>query len=212
MKQLFKIALFAVFSILTTAAFSQISFGVKAGLNLANENFSGEGTGELKPKILPTFQVGGILDIGITEALAVETGISLQGKGYKLEDEILGVSFKSTASALYLQVPAHIMYKGSGFFVGLGPYVGYAISGKVKAEAGGNSESEDISIGNTVDDDLSPIDFGVGIQAGVSFGSIRIGAGYDLGLSDTTPKDAREDGYSSKNTVINVFAAYMFGN
>ena len=212
MKQLLKITLFAAFCIITTAAFSQISFGVKAGLNLANQNFSGEGTSEFKPKILPTFQVGGILDIGITEALAVETGISLQGKGYKLDDEILGVSFKSTASVLYLQIPAQIMYKGSGFFVGLGPYVGYAISGKVKAEAGGNSETADLEIGNTVDDDVAPIDFGLGIQAGVSFGSIRIGAGYDLGLSDTTPKDSQVDGYSSKNTVINVFAAYMFGN
>lgn len=212
MKQLLKLSLFAAFCALTTVSFSQISFGAKAGLNLANVSFKGDGTESADPKIIPTFQVGGILEIGITEALAVQTGVSLQGKGFKLEDEILGVSFTATTSEMYIQVPAHILYRGSGFFVGVGPYVGYAVSGKTKVEAGGNSDSEKLSIGNTVDDDLAPIDFGVGIQAGVSFGSIRVGAGFDLGLSDITPKDSQVDGYSTKNTVINVFAAYMFGN
>ncbi len=212
MKQLFKITLFAAFCAFTTAAFSQISFGVKAGLNLANQSYSGDGTGEIDTKMLPTFQVGGILEIGITEAIAVQSGLSLQGRGFKLDDEILGVAFKSTANLLYLQVPAHLLYRGNGFFVGAGPYVGYAVSGKVKAEVAGNTDSETLSIGNSVEDDLSPIDFGVGIQAGISLGAIRVGAGFDLGLSDTTPKDAREDGYSAKNTAISVFAAYMFGN
>lgn len=211
MKQLLKLTLFAAFCAVTTAAFSQISFGVKAGLNLANVTIKGDGTEEFNPKILTTFQVGGLVDIGLTEAFAIETGLSLQGKGFRLQEDLLGETLKSTGSLYYLQVPAHFLYRGNGFFVGAGPFVGFGIAGKAKSSYGGQSESDDIVFGNGADDDVSPLDFGIGVQAGVKFGSIRIGAGYDLGLSDTTPKDAREDGYSTKNNVINVFVAYMFG-
>ena len=113
---------------------------------------------------------------------------------------------------MYVQVPAHLLYKGKGFFVGAGPYVGFGVSGKIKTEFGGETDTEDLQFGNSLEDDLSPLDFGVGVQAGVSFGACRVGAGYDLGLSDLIPKDARDSaGVTLKNNVINVFFAYMFG-
>ena len=209
MKQLSKITLLAAFFACTSVSFAQISFGVKAGLNLANVLTNDD---DADPKMIPTFQVGGVVEIGITEMLAVQTGVSLQGKGFKEEEELLGETFKFTASPMYITVPAHLLYKGGSFFVGAGPYVGYGIAGKLKAEAAGESESEDIEFGDSEADTFSALDFGVGVQAGGSFGSFRVGAGYDLGLSNLIPKDLRaSEDITVKNGVINVFVAYMFG-
>jgi hypothetical protein len=208
MKQLLKVSLFVAVCAFTTTAFAQISFGVKAGLNLANVITDDD---EVDPKMSPSFQVGAVVEIGLTESIALQTGLSLQGKGFKVEEEFLGETFKSTANPLYLQVPAHILYKGSGFFVGVGPYVGYGVAGKFKTEIAGESDSENINFGNDDDADWKGLDFGVGAQAGVSLGAIRIGAGYDLGLSNVVPGDDGDE-LTVKNGVINVFATYMFGN
>jgi hypothetical protein len=208
MKPLFRLTLFAAFCAFTTAAFSQISFGVKAGLNLANVITDDD---TYDPQILPSFQAGAVVEFGLTESIALQSGVSVQGKGFKAEYTVLGLTFKSSANPVYLQVPLHILYKGNGFFVGVGPYVGYGITGKYKTDVGGQSDSENISFGNSEADDWSAVDFGVGAQAGVKLGSIRIGAGYDLGLSNTVPKDSPSN-LNIKNGVINVFAAYMFGN
>src|SRR5690349_22373459 len=118
MKQLFKIAFFAAVCVWATTAFSQVSFGVKAGFNLANVITNEE---EVEPKFLPTFQIGGLVEFGVSDMLAVQTGISLQGKGYKLEEtiDIPGVEpieITSKVAPMYLQIPAHILYKGNGFF------------------------------------------------------------------------------------------------
>ncbi len=98
MKQLFKTHPFHAFCAFTTAAFAQISFGVKAGLNLANVHY-GDGTEEFDSKMLTTFPGGWCpLNFGITEAFAIETGVSLQGKGFKSEESILGETLKTTAN------------------------------------------------------------------------------------------------------------------
>jgi hypothetical protein len=204
MKQVSKFTLFIAFFAITTVSFAQISFGVKAGLNLANVNFNGDGSDILEPKITPSFQIGGIVEFGLTESIALQSGISLQGKGFKIENELIG---DITSAPMYLQVPVHVLYNGGMFFVGAGPFVGFGILGKVKSDG----ESTDLSFGSGVDDDYAPLEYGIGAQLGVNLGSIRVGAGYDLGLSDLTPKDAQTDGFSAKSGVINVFAAYMFG-
>lgn len=209
MKQLTKITLFAAFCAVSTLSFAQVNFGIKAGLNLANI-ISNED--DFETKLLPTFQIGAVVDLGITDALGVQTGVSLQGKGFKFEEDFLGETVKTTANPLYVQVPAHLMYKGNSFFVGAGPYVGFGVGGKVKASYAGESETEDITFGNSEDDFFAPLDFGVGVQVGGMIGAIRIGAGFDLGLSDIAPKDSRSSDFSNKNSVISVFAAYMFNN
>ena len=208
MKPLFKLTLFAAFCAFTTASFSQISFGAKAGFNLANVMYSQD---ELDPKFNPTFQVGAVVEIGITEQLAVQTGLGFQGKGTKLKEDILGEELESTTNLYYLQVPAHLLFNGDMFFVGAGPYAAFCLSGKSKSTFAGESDTEDLEIGNTVDDDVASLDFGIGAQAGVKLGSLRIGAGYDLGLANIIPKDAQIDDESIKNGVISVFVTYMFG-
>ena len=208
MKQLLKLTLFAALCAFATASFAQLSFGIKGGLNLASIRTNET---ELNPKTLTTFQVGAVLEFGITDHLALHSGLSLQGKGAKLEETILQQTLATTRSPMYLQIPLHILYKGSGFFVGAGPYIGFGVAGKAKNDFSGQSETNTLKFGDTVDDDWAPLDFGVGVQAGVKLGSFRVGAGYDLGLSNVLPKDkADASGNSYQNGVINIFGAYMF--
>ncbi len=209
MKQLFKLSLFAAFLAFTSVSFAQIGFGVKAGFNLAKFVSDDD---EANPKLVPTFQAGAVLELGLTENIAIHSGISIQGKGSKTEEEILNQPLKATFNAYYIQVPAHLLYKGSGFFVGVGPYVGFAVAGNGKLEYLGEKETEKAKFGNSEDDDFSPLDFGVGAQAGVKVGSVRIGAGYDFGLSNILPKDSsRRDDLKISNAVISVFVQYMLG-
>ena len=181
-----------------TSASAQVRFGVKAGLNLAD--FSGsdiEGT-----KMLPTFMVGGQAEFGLSDALGLGVGLQLQGKGAKADGE------DASITPMYIQVPVYLTYRNSGFFVGVGPYFGFGIAGKNKF----GGESENLSFGSSIDDDLSALDFGAGLELGYEFGSLRASASYNLGLANVLPKDAADEfDVSAKNTVIGLALAYMFG-
>ncbi len=213
MKSLLSVLTLAL-TLCATTTFAQVNFGVKAGLNLATMSISGEDTDEINDlkKMLLTFQVGGVADINLTDNLAVQPSLMLVGKGLKLKDDDLDAT--STLNPLYLQVPILLLYKGNMFYVGAGPYVAFGLFGKSKVEFAGEEESEDLSFGNSEDDDLAPLDFGATAEAGVMLPmGIRIGAGYSLGLANILPKDVREgDDISFKNGVISVNVAYMFGS
>ncbi len=209
MKQRLKLALFGALCAVATGSFAQISVSIKAGLNLAKVITDDDNAPE--PKIIPSFQTGVVLEFGITETIAIQSGVFLQGKGYQTEDKILGQTIKSKADVLYLQIPAHILYKGNGFFVGVGPYAGVALSGKYRTEILGKKETRAIKIGDTNDHDVTPLDFGLGAQVGLNIGDMRIGAGYDLGLSNLVPKlSFSRDKLKISSSVINFFVAYLF--
>lgn len=207
MKKPFQIVLLFLLCGLAQTAIAQVKFGVKAGLNLANVITDVD---EVDPMILPTFQVGVLVDLGITENLAIETGVSMQGKGFKTEYEILGSKVKTTVNPLYLQVPAQLLFHTPRFFVGLGPYLGLGVAGRSKTEYLGKEDTDSIDFGSTEDDNWAALDFGLGIQAGVNVGAIRIGASYDFGLSDVIPKDQQDGDHHTNNSVISVFGAYIF--
>ena len=180
-----------------TSVSAQVRFGVKAGLNLANFSGDIEDT-----KILPSFMVGGQAEFGLSDAIGLGVGLQLQGKGAKANGE------DASIRPMYLQVPVYLTYRNSGFFGGVGPYVGFGIAGKNKF----GSESADISFGSSVDDDLSALDFGATIELGYEFSNLRATASYSLGLSNAIPKDAADEfDLSAKHNVIGIALAYMFG-
>ncbi len=210
MKALFKIALFSTaFFGFIHAASAQVNFGVKAGLNLANVFVDPKE--DPNPSMVVTFQAGAIADINISDNFAIQPGLLLVGKGFKVDFDFLGTNFKSTSNPFYLQVPVNFLYKGKMFYAGAGPYAAFGLFGKNKTEGGGDSDSQDISFGNDVDDNYAPLDFGVNVEAGVDLpANLRIGAGYALGLSNVISEANRGD-TSIKHGVISVNVAYMFG-
>lgn len=212
MKHLAKIFTLAL-ALCSFTAFAQPKFGVKAGLNLANMNFSGEFSDEVEDikEMLITFQVGGVVEFDLAENVALQSGLMLVGKGFKLEDDDFDA--QATWNPMYLQVPALILYKQKMFYVGGGPYVGFGLFGKAKEDIAGDEDEYDLNFGNGENDDFASIDFGLQFEAGVILNSnIRLGAGYGLGLSNALPEENRDPGDESwKHGVISINAAYMFG-
>ena len=203
-KQTFLIAALLLVGISNSHA--QLKFGIKAGLNLANINYDGED--EVDTKILPSFQVGPVIEFGITDNLGIGSGVLVSGKGFKIEED----GFKAKSNPIYLQVPVMLNYTNSGFFAAVGPYVGFGLFGNTTSEFGGDKETEAIDFGNTDEDGISPLDFGAGLELGYGFGPIRISASYNLGLANIIPKDIADDtDEKATNNVIGISATYLFG-
>jgi hypothetical protein len=99
---------------------------------------------------------------------------------------------------------------GSGstkFLIFAGPYLGYALSGKDKAEAMGQSETATLKIGSADTDDVKAMDFGLNIGVGVNVSNFLVTAQYGLGLSNLS----NSSGETVKNKVIGISVGYLFG-
>jgi len=203
------LAVAALFLCGLTTTNAQLTFGIKAGLNLANINYDGE---DLDTKMLPSFHAGPIVEFGITENIGIGSGLLVSGKGFKIEEEFLGETITASSNPIYLQVPVTLNYSNSGFFAAVGPYVGFGLFGNSKAEAGGEKETEALEFGSSEEDDYSALDFGASLEVGYGFGPIRVTASYGLGLANVIPKDIVDiTDEKATHSVIGISAAYLFG-
>jgi hypothetical protein len=176
MKTTFKTCLVAIALLIGINTYAQdkpITFGVKAGVNLSNLSGDVENN---KAKI--GFNAGVTLDYGFTSDVYLLTGLELTTKGYKVKEG----DYKLTANMMYLQLPVHVGYKltvaeGTKVVFHAGPYVAYGIGGKI-------SDNEDDKWDSFGDESAKKFDFGLGIGAGLEFGKIGVGLGWDLGLAN----------------------------
>ena len=211
---------------------AQVRFGIKAGLNVANapssddydDAFEATIGAKYEPQALLSFHIGAQAEFGLGGNIGLGVGLQLSGKGtrYEFESVLQGVPYSAKAyeRPLYLQVPLALIYRKNGFYAGVGPYAGFGVGGnlKVKVKVQGQSESDtqDIKFGNSNEDYYAPIDFGAGFELGYEFGPVRLSASYQLGLSNTIPKDQVDAGKDAgldqkkKNNVIGISAAYFF--
>jgi hypothetical protein len=205
----YAICLFLLCAVGLTTAYGQVKFGVKGGLTFADAVIKGGGI-ELDTDLRTTFHVGAVAEFGVSEAIAVNTGLLLAGRGYNFTFDFLGSSEETKTSLMYLQIPVNIVYNADLFYFSAGPYLGFGLAGSSESDG----ESVDAEFGNSVDDDISPTDFGVNVELGVNLNNLRLGVGYGLGLSNNFPGDFKEDDSDDstfRNNAINVSATYFFG-
>ena len=153
------ILLISLFCIQTNAQ----TFGLKAGLNLSNMlEKDDDDTYSNDYKMNPGFHIGGTVDVPISDILSFESGLLLTTKGFKYEEEEMGISIKAKANLYYLDIPltlkaSHELSEGLKMFGAVGPYVGIGLSGKIKAtvEYQGDEETdeEDVKWGSDEDND-----------------------------------------------------------
>jgi hypothetical protein len=115
----------------------------------------------------------------------------------------------------YLQVPVNITYHLKNFFVGAGPYLGYALNGKIKGTGaialpiiGDYTTNVDSTISFGSDKgQVKRIDLGASITAGydLPFG-LFIRAYYQMGLSELS-NDLNSSG---KNTCFGLSVGYLY--
>jgi hypothetical protein len=210
-KFLFLITAIAV----STTVFSQARFGIKAGLNLANQkikaSFMGQSASQKGDGILG-FHVGGVAEVPISPSIAFRPELLLSAKGANFDgtdDDDNPINAK--IRPLYIELPLNVVYThefptGVRFYGGAGPSIAYGIAGKAK----GDGTSEDVF----TEGGLKRFDFGVNVLAGIELTSgLTFGVNFTPGLANISDADLGgfEGDLKWTNSVIGFSIGYMFG-
>lgn len=155
-----KIIFMAAFVALTGSVFAQ--FGVHAGVGFSSTKFeeidggSDAESEKFGTAISPNFGVFYRMALGSDGKFAIQPELNYLVKGGREKIDFLGESLTTTLKLNYLELPVYFMYNGaqpSGFYGGIGPAFNFGLSGKIKLEFDGESESEDIKFGSNYDED-----------------------------------------------------------
>ena len=213
------------FLLLAGLAQAQISIGVRAGANLANVSFSDTSDLDIgDPKTRVGAILGAVLEMGITEKLAIQVEPSFIQKGWRIKDEsqLLGQTIKIDGNYTfnYIDVPvlAKLRFNGenTGLYAFAGPTFGYMASGKYKvtSEFAGQKETEEEDIEFDDEDGINRFDvgatLGAGFQLNLGGGRLFFDARYNLGLSNIADEEEVDDDFSIRNKGIGLSIGYLF--
>lgn len=172
----------------------ETKFGLKAGLNIANQKFEVEGSSMTANSIVG-LQVGGFTEIKVDDKFAIQPEVLLSTEGSKLKADGEELLFNLS----YINVPVMAkFYPAPKFNIQAGPQLGFLVSAKGKYNGG---SKEDIK------DDLKSTNFGVNFGAGYEFTeNCLIDLRYNLGLSNISDSDGGE----IKGSVFSIALGYKF--
>lgn len=212
------IALMGLMLISSTSAFAQLSYGVKAGLNFSKMSMKVDGETVDDIKFNPGLNLGAFADFGFSDMLALETGLTVEKKGFMMKEEetAYGVEVKMTSkfNIVYATIPIQARLNFGNFYALAGPYVGIGLTGKQKVKMTVDDETEkdddSIEFGNDAGkSDVKRLDFGLGIGAGYEINdNLGVRLGYDLGIANLQP--GGDSNYSARNGSISISATYKF--
>ena len=186
----------------------ETKFGVKGGVNFANLS------GDIEDNSAKVgFNVGGFVEIKISDKFSVQPEFSFSTQGAKSEysETFNGstIKYEDKLNLSYLNIPVMArFYVADKFSLEAGPQIGFLLSAKAKSEAtdGTNSGSEEEDVKSS----FESTDFGFNFGAGYDFTSnLSAGVRYNLGLSNVAKTEAGDD-TKIKNTVLSVSLAYKF--
>lgn len=199
--------------------------GIRGGVNFQNINGKDALGDQLDNDLLTGFHAGLIVEAPIVPTFYFQSGLLYSVKGAKSKDDFFGVSTSSTVKTGYLELPLHLVFKpalGNGHIIlGFGPYVAYALNGKLTYEIGGDKNDVDIKFQKTVgvnDSDeefyMRRFDAGGNLFFGYEFaGGLSFQLNTQLGMLNIDPDDEGVDGDDTKwnNTGFGLSAMYRFG-
>jgi hypothetical protein len=208
-----------VFTIVTTGvAMAQLSFGIRGGVNLQNVNgkdFEGD---KLENDLTPGFHAGVDVEIPVAPDFYFQPGLLFSTKGASDTEGKLNLG--------YVELPLHFLYKpmlGSGkLIIGLGPYVAYGVTGKIKPDEGSDIDikfKSDLSEEDLINElegeafHLKAFDAGADIFFGYQFAfNLYVQLNAQLGLLDIYPNydNDEEDETVFKNTGFGLSLGYRF--
>lgn len=209
MKKTFAMLLFAGM-ILGYQAQAQMTFGVKAGLNLANVSAKVLGE-DWETDGVMGYHIGGFMEMELTKELYFQPGLLVSQKGYGYSFDFGLGSVDATVKPVFLEIPLNVGYRyhekrADWSLVGqAGPYLGYAFMGKKKAD----SESEDIKFGSDSESDMKPLDFGLNFALGFEYNQLFGMFNYGFGMANLVPEGDGDNKIS--NGVIGISVGYKFG-
>lgn len=210
-----------LFALATTAlvvnAKAQTTFGIRAGVNFQNINGKDPNGNDLDLKLKTGFNIGVNAEIPVANDFYVQPGVLFSTKGAKskVDDDI-------KVKLSYIEVPINFLYKpvlGSGkLLLGFGPYVAFAVGGKVSDANGKDTDIEfekEITLAQYGSGTpyVKRLDVGGNLLAGYEFSnkfSFQLNA--QLGMVKINPKITGISGDKSKwkNTGFGVSLGYRF--
>ena len=225
-----KIILLAVTAIVSTAAFSQVKWGVQATGNLANVKLSIDGAEAFKKKSIVGFGVGVASEIDLGTSVSLRPSLNLLQKCGKLEsafnsedadgDGGLFPSVTVDNKLYYAELPVNLVYNvnlSSGkLYFGAGPSLGMGLFGKTKVSSTNpfdpsEKETEELDAFKKEEDGgaaFKRLDFSANALAGFqSKSGFYVNAGYLMGFSNLADS---EDGESVKNRGLQLTIGYFF--
>lgn len=161
---------------------AQVKFGVKAGLN--GYNFSGDEADDLNTETKIGFNVGGLVNVPISEKFSFQPEVVFSTEGAKISEGDDRINFNLN----YINIPLLAQFNSaSGFYAEAGPQIGLLMSAKTDSKIGGVSADEDIK------DQLKGTNFSVAIGAGYKLASgLGFGARYNFGLSNISDDETSD--------------------
>ncbi len=192
----------------SVVTFAQIRVGVTGGVQLAAQRFMGSGT-IINSENRIGFQAGLLLDAPIVGNLSVRPQFLYSMKGAKYNN-FAGFGDEVTIAVNYLEVPIQLTYglkAGPGSVIlGVGPYVAYALNGKVKTRAQGQSYSAPIEFGENQQERL---DFGLRLSASYELTSgLQVTGYYAPGLRNLS----NEPNTTARDSAYGLSMGYLFGS
>ena len=201
----------ALVAVAATSAFAQISVGAGYLANTQKSSYTSGSTTTTSTTPQSGFYAGADYTLDMGQGLGLLAGL----KGSLLTDThtttILGVSGTTKTTEIYLGIPVQFNYNYAlsndlKLFALAGPTFSLGLSSKSKFT---NNVNDDVTITDNYPDDGDYKKFNVllGVAVGVDvMSTIRIKAGYDIGLLD---RDGRDD-YKVNDAQWYVGVAYLF--
>lgn len=192
MKKLFLVA--GMIALSCTAFAQDMSYGVRAGLNMAN--VSGDDVDDSDPRMGAV--IGGFVNFALTEKISIQPELqySMQGATLKLGD------LESDLTLDYLNVPVLAGYSiMEGLSVQTGPQLGLLLS----------AEQEDFQDGEMEDvkDNFTSTDFAWVIGGSYDLNNLNFSVRYNMGLASVGEEVGGESN-DIKNGVIQLSVGYRF--
>jgi opacity protein-like surface antigen len=218
-----KLAFAVIGLIIMSSAKAQVSYGVQAGVNIAN--WKGEAlnslnnvvdltNGFIDTKSKTGFHVGGYVNIPVTDKISFEPGVQYSQKGYAMKGDLkidalkfLGVNAGAKVEAHYIDVPLVLKAEvAKGLSIYAGPQISYLVKNNLHV----NTSVLGISLLNKkldLTDNFNRMDIGLAGGLGYKFDNgFNIKAGYDYGLS----KLDKNDNFKAYNRVVKVSVGFSF--
>lgn len=106
------ILLFSTLMIIAVSAWSQTTFGVRAGLNISNQKLSGDG-GSMSGDAKVGFTFGGFAHVAINDKFSIQPELNFSQLGAKLDG--------ASETLNYLAIPVSAKYHLNKFSLFAGP-------------------------------------------------------------------------------------------
>jgi hypothetical protein len=212
-----KVLFFAMSCFIGFAGYSQMgkpSVGLRAGINFQNLNGKNANGDNLSYNLKTGFHIGVLAEVPVASEFYIQPGVLFSTKGARDNNSISGQDVKVNLS--YIEIPVNFLYKpvlGKGrTLIGFGPYIGYAVGGKVKV----GSVDTDIKFANSISPSQESDPYYKRFDAGANFifgyeMNSRISAQLNaqLGLAKINPKVTGTNNKESvKNTGFGVSVGY----